>query len=70
MKKKLNLNEYIQEFKSINLKYGKVLAEMGNPQQLRKFYVNKAQTSNLIGYFWEIQAISTKIYILAQSLYY
>ena len=31
--------------------------------------VNKLVTSNVIGHIWEIQAISTKIFIPAQPIY-
>ena len=39
----------------------RVLADMRNPLDRRKFYVNKPQLSNVIGNIWEIQAKSTKI---------
>ena len=42
---------------------------MGIPLELRNFYVNKPLTSNVTGNIWEIQAISTKIFVLAQTLY-
>ena len=36
----------------------------------RSFDVNKPVTNNVIGYIWEIQAISTNIFILAETLYF
>ena len=41
---------------------------MGNPPKWRKNDVNKLITSNVIGYIWEIQAISTKIFTSVQTL--
>ena len=32
---------------------------MGNPPEWRQNYVSKPVTSNVIGYIWEIRAIST-----------
>ena len=42
---------------------------MGNPPKWRKNGVNKPVTSNVIGYIWEIHAISTTFVISAQTLY-
>ena len=43
---------------------------MGNLKKWRKNDVNKPVTSNMIGYIWKIQTISTKMFISAQTLYY
>ena len=43
---------------------------MGNPPKRRKYDVNKPVTSDVIGYIWEIHAIRTNIFILAQTVHY
>ena len=52
---------------NMHLCYQKFWENRGNPLECRQNYV-KTITSNAIGYIWEIQTISTKIFILAQAL--